>query len=140
MIALDRVGVGVLERGDEPGPRHARREELEPGEGVEDLAELVARDGDLEVLVLAPLPAEAEVDRPAGGDVPRRLDLSEQPRGLLGPPGIPLGHVGLERRGNGQRCRPSGAAEPCERLRREAVERPDGQLEVLRLRVLQPRV
>jgi hypothetical protein len=55
---VDGVDLEVRERGDEP-------------------VECPGGDGDLEILVLATLAAEEEVDRPAGRDVPGRIDTGE---------------------------------------------------------------
>ena len=49
-------------------------EELEVGEDIDDLVEAGVGKRDLEILVLAAITAQKEVDRPPGGDVPRRLD------------------------------------------------------------------
>jgi hypothetical protein len=52
-------------------------EELEAGERLGDLVEAAVGDGDLEILVLPPVAAQEQVDRPAGGDVPGCLDSDE---------------------------------------------------------------
>ena len=62
-----------------------------------DLVEPVARHGDLEILVLAVLPSDEEIDRPSGRDTPRRLDVREDPRDLFRPPGVPLVQIRLIR-------------------------------------------
>ena len=62
-----------------------------------DLAEAVRGHPDLEILVLPALRAEEEVERPAGGDIPRHVDATEPARDILGRPGIPLGVVGVHR-------------------------------------------
>ncbi len=46
------------------------------------------RDGDLQILVLAALSSEKEVDRPACGDIPRSLDAREHQVHLRGPPRV----------------------------------------------------
>jgi hypothetical protein len=51
--------------------------DLEPGERVDDLVEPGVRHGDLEVFVITVFAAEKEVDRPAGRDVPGRVDPGE---------------------------------------------------------------
>ena len=71
--------------------------ELEPFEGGDNLLEALGRHRDLEVLVLAALLAEEELEGPAGRDVPRSLDSREPPRDLFRMPGLPLHEVGIER-------------------------------------------
>ena len=84
-------------------PRAAvRDEELEPAKPLGDLGEPLSGHADLEILVLPALPAEEEVDRPAGGDVPRCLHAREQFSHLIGPPCVPEAQVGLERPGVGR--------------------------------------
>jgi hypothetical protein len=71
-------------------------EDLEPGKDVDDFVEPRVGYRDLEVFVLPMLAAEEEVDRPAGRDVPRRLDCGQELSDRLGPPGVPLRDVGVE--------------------------------------------
>src|SRR2546423_851479 len=102
----------LLERRDEPLRRRADDEELEPGQGLDELVQAVRRNRDLEVLVLAPLATEEEIDRPARRDVPRRLHTGQTPRRLLRAPGVPLRHVGLEATGVASRVRYSHSMVP----------------------------
>jgi len=89
----------LRERPDEPriGQIAVGDEELECGQPLGDLREPHSGDGDLEILVLTPLLAEEEVDRPAGRDVPRRLHAGQPLGHLLRPPRVPECEVGLER-------------------------------------------
>ena len=89
--------VRVLDHGEtEDGTPYVAMELLS-GESLGDLAEPIARHRDLEVIVLAAPLAEEEVDRPAGRYAPGRLDAGEKAFHLLGPPGIPLRQIGVER-------------------------------------------
>ena len=80
--------------------------EVELAEGRGHLVEPVGRDRDLEILVLAPLAAEEEVDRPAGRHVPRRVHPAEPACGILRRPGLPLGVVRM----HAADCTPGRAA------------------------------
>jgi hypothetical protein len=82
--------------GNEARARSPGREELESLQSVEHLTTTAAGDCDFNVLVLAPDRAEEEVDRAAGGDVPRDIDVPETAGHLLGIPWIPHRQVGLE--------------------------------------------
>ena len=57
----------------------------------------LCRHADLEVLVLAALLAEEEVDRPAGRDVPRSVDVLQPHGRLRGRPRVPLRIVRVHR-------------------------------------------
>ena len=67
--------------------------EIELAEPGGKLVEAVGRRADLEILVLAPLPTEKEIDRPAGGDVPGHVDPGQPSRRILRAPCVPLGVV-----------------------------------------------
>jgi hypothetical protein len=85
------VGLGEGQRAARLGDVRLQR-----GERDEDLACLPGGDGDLEILVLTGKTAEEEVDCPAGGDAPGRLDPGE-PRSRLGRrPRLPRDELGGE--------------------------------------------
>src|SRR6266536_1685433 len=78
-------------------------QDLETGERFRDLVEAGVRHRDLEVFVLAPPPAEEEIDRPAGCDIPRNANVLEQTRDLLRAPRVPLRNVRVDR-AHGRNC------------------------------------
>ena len=66
-------------------------EDLEvPASASTNSSRLPAGIAMLEILVLAIVPAEEEVDRPTGGDIPRSPARAPGACRLLGPPGVPL--------------------------------------------------
>src|SRR4051812_37192561 len=73
-------------------------EDLELAEHLYDLVEARVRDRELEILVLAPLLPAEQLERPAARDVPRDAHTVEQAREVLGPPGVPLRNVRVDRR------------------------------------------
>src|SRR5262249_58935821 len=86
MVTVEQV-TGLCERLDRRG---ADDIQLELGERGDDLGEALCRNCDLEVLVLAALAAEEQVDRPAGCDGPRSSHGLQARRRLLRAPGLPL--------------------------------------------------
>jgi hypothetical protein len=88
LVGLLELVAGLRKWRSSTGPRDD--EDLEPGERLGDLVDAAVRDGDLEILVLAVLSAQVEVDRPAGRDVPGRVNTGEQALRVLGTPRIPL--------------------------------------------------
>ena len=83
------------DRREGSAPRGLDHVDLEAGERGDELVERPRGDRDLEILVLPPLPAEEEVDPPAGDDAPRRLHAGEPVGDLLGPPRVPAVRVEL---------------------------------------------
>ncbi len=81
------------------GQISVRDEELEPRESRSDPAELLPRNGNLEIFVLSSLLTEEELDRPAGSHIPRCPNSLEQSSHLLRTPGVPKREVGFERPG-----------------------------------------
>jgi hypothetical protein len=79
----------LRERPHDSGVR-ADDEDLEVAQRGNDLHEARSRNRDLEVLVLPPLAAEEQVDRPPGRDIPRHVDVGEERRHALRAPGIPF--------------------------------------------------
>ena len=69
------IGCEAVERTDESFPDGS--EHVEVGERAPQLREPILRDCDLEVFVLARLATAEEVERPAGRDVPRRVEIPE---------------------------------------------------------------
>jgi hypothetical protein len=83
-----RVGYPELVRADGP--------EFVPSEDFDDFGGPLARNRDLEIVVLPALAAEKQIDRPAGRDVPGRFHVRQALGDLAGLPGVPLREVGLE--------------------------------------------
>ena len=76
----------------------ANHEELQLRERSTQDLELILRYSDLQVLVLARLVPDEEIDGPTGADVPDHVHVCEPPRRLSGMPGFPQGQVGHELR------------------------------------------
>ena len=103
--------VVLVERGSasRQRPREAVSDdkELEARERGADVIETIGRHADLDVVVRTSLSAEEEVDRPPGGDVPRRSHIGEKPLNLFRAPRLPCREI---RRVHGGRvCRRYGA-------------------------------
>jgi hypothetical protein len=85
----------ALEWTDEPFPDGNER--VEVGEQTTQLREPLLRDSDLDVLVLARRAAAEEVERPAGRDVPREVEIREPLRRHRRMPCVPELQVRRER-------------------------------------------
>ena len=100
MVSLEQLS-GLGNRGGQvlagpPAEVRADDIELEAGKRRSHLAEANGRHRDLEILVLPPLPAEEEIDCPAGRHVPRRFDPGQQTGDFMRPPGTPCCQIGIE--------------------------------------------
>ena len=90
IVRRERLGLHGV---GEPAPDDP---ELELGERLANGRELLLRHGDLDVLVLPRLSAVVQVERPAGRDVPGRVDSREPARDLGRMPRVPERQIGLE--------------------------------------------
>ena len=91
------VALGERSGVDRGGLALDDRVKLQLRQRLANRPETVLGNAELEVFVVASLPAAEEVERPACYDRPRHVHIRETPGSLRGMPGVPLGNVGVER-------------------------------------------
>jgi hypothetical protein len=95
-----------------PRTAAADHDQLEARQRLSHLCEPSCRHADFEIIVLAGLLSEEEVECPSGRDVPRHREAFEMACSLDRAPGVPRGEIEIERLGRlvRHKLRSSGAS------------------------------